>query len=151
MTATIELLDAFKRAKHIDSDNAAAKLLSVTRASVSGWRNGLSAPKPHTVADMCEGIGADVAPWLARVEAERAHSSADRKVWASLARRLGAAAAVAAVALVAGFGSSTKAHANGFQAAPETSGVYIMRNWRRRLARLFAAPRNLSRYAGSIA
>lgn len=100
MTSTIKLLDRWKASQGIASDNAAALALEVSRQAASRWRNGLAQAEPHTIARMAKDIGEDPGAWMALVEAERAKSSEDRKAWMALARQLGAAAAVAAVALL---------------------------------------------------
>lgn len=99
MPAAIELLDKWKKARSLASDNAASAALHVTRQAVSGWRTGATRPEAHTVERMCADLGEPVGAWLARIESERARSEADRRVWAKLARELGAAAVLAVAAL----------------------------------------------------
>ncbi|MDG2518414.1 hypothetical protein [Lysobacter soli] len=100
MTSTIKLLDQWKAAKGITSDNAAALALEVSRQAASRWRNGLAQAEPHTIARMAREIGQDAGAWMALVEAERAKSAEDRKAWIALARQLGAAAAIACFAVM---------------------------------------------------
>ena len=97
MSATTTLLDRWKAAKHVASDNAAALALNITRQAVSRWRNELSQAEPALVWQMAEEAGEDAGAWLALVESERARSEADRAAWRNIAKRLGAAAATLAV------------------------------------------------------
>lgn len=102
MSATLELLDRYKAAQGISSDNAAALSLGLKRQTVSGWRKLGKQAEPHVVARMAHAVGDDPLRWLALVESERAHSEADRRTWVEVARRFGAIASVAAVALLVG-------------------------------------------------
>lgn len=99
MSATITRLDKFKETRSLPSDNAAALALGIHRATVSGWRKRGTQAEPHVIAQLAAAIGEEPGAWLALVESQRARSDADRKAWAAVARRLGAAAAVAVVAL----------------------------------------------------
>lgn len=100
MSATLKLLDKYKETRSIPSDNAAAIALGIHRATVSGWRRGGKQAEPHVVAAMAKAVGEEAGGWLALIESERARTEADRKTWAAVARQLGAAAAVAVVALL---------------------------------------------------
>lgn len=101
MNATTKLLDKFRAVRSLPSDNAAAIALGVHRATVSGWRQRGTQAEAHVIAQMARAVGEDEALWLSLIESERARTDADRKVWAGIARRLGAAAALAAVAVLA--------------------------------------------------
>lgn len=94
MSATTELLDKFKKAKSLATDMAAADYLGIGRAAVSAWRTVGKQAGAGSIARMCDATGEDAGAWLARVESERAKSQEDRKVWATLAKRLGTAAAI---------------------------------------------------------
>ena len=96
MTATIELLDKYKKACAITSDNACAVSLDVTRSTVSGWRLGKSHPDADSVERMCVASDQPVGKWLHLIEAERARTPEARRVWLRLAQ------AAAAVTLAAG-------------------------------------------------
>jgi len=121
-TATVRLLDLWKHEKGLESDYAAAQALGVTRGSPSNWRHGRSHAAPALVTRMAVDLGQDAGAWLALVESERASTAEDRKAWASLARRLGAVATVAAVALFATPLATVKAASQ----TAETSGLHIM-------------------------
>lgn len=100
MSATTQLLDKYKDSRSLPSDNASAIALGIHRATVSGWRQRGTQAEAHVIAQMAKEIGEDAGRWLALVESERARSDADRKAWAAVARKLGAAAAVAFAALM---------------------------------------------------
>jgi hypothetical protein len=86
MSATIDLLDQYIKARSLTSDNAAAKSLGIGRAAVSKWRNGLGHPDADNVATMCNATGQAIAHWLPLIEAERARNPEARKVWLRLAQ-----------------------------------------------------------------
>jgi hypothetical protein len=123
MSATTKLLDKWKKANSIASDNAAAIRLKIGRAAVSRWRNELGQAEVHLIAQMAQECGEDSAVWMALVESERARSAEDRKVWAALARRLGAAAAVFLMLSSVALPSTAKA-SQGYEE------LHIMRSYR---------------------
>jgi len=86
MSATINLLDKYKKACSITSDNACATSLHVTRSAVSGWRLGKSHPDAESVELMCTAMNEPLRQWLPLIEAERARTPAARKVWLRLAQ-----------------------------------------------------------------
>jgi transcriptional regulator with XRE-family HTH domain len=86
MTNTNKLLDKFKVVCLAPSDNAAAIKLGLTRATISGWRHGKSHANAEAVERMCEGAGEPLAKWLPLIEAERARTAGDRRVWLRLAQ-----------------------------------------------------------------
>ncbi len=97
MSTTIKLLDNYKKACSITSDNACALSLEVTRSTVSGWRLGKSHPDASSVERMCSTIGEPLGKWLPLIEAERARTPADKRVWLRLAQ------AAAAIVIVTSF------------------------------------------------
>jgi transcriptional regulator with XRE-family HTH domain len=97
MEATIKLLDKYREARSLASDNACAQSLGVGRAAVSKWRNGGGHPDAESVEAMCKAINEPLRYWLPLIEAERARTPAARKVWLRLAQ---AAAAFAAAVLM---------------------------------------------------
>lgn len=96
MTSTLTLLEIYKKALHITSDNAAATALGVQRSAVSKWRVGEGHAGPAAVMQMCDKTGEPLNKWLPRIEAERAKGD-DKKAWLKL---LHAAAALATVYLL---------------------------------------------------
>jgi len=119
MSASITLLDKFKKANGITSDNACANALGVGRAAVSRWRNGDGHPDADLVAVMCDKTGENLAHWLPLIEAERARTPEVRKVWLRLAQ----AAAVIALAV-----NVSPAHAGTSSSAHNPGTLYIMSN-----------------------
>lgn len=98
MSSTIDLLDKYKNACTLGSDNACAVKLGVSRQAVSKWRNGENHPDAETVAQMCDATGEPLAFWLPLIEAERARTPGSKKVWLRLAET------ASAVALMVSFG-----------------------------------------------
>lgn len=94
MSATINLLDKYKKACSLASDNACAASLGIGRAAVSKWRNANGHPEAEHVETMCKATGESLAHWLPLIEADRARTPEARKVWLRLAQM--AAAIVAA-------------------------------------------------------
>ena len=127
MNATLELFGRWKEAKGLTSDPVAAAVLGVAKQTVSNWRTRGSQAEAHLIAKMTRDLGEDPGKWLALVESQRARTDADRKTWAALARQLGAAAAVAFVALLP-FGNA-RASAMGMSEAEQHAPIYIMRSY----------------------
>lgn len=124
MNASLDLLDRYKKAKNVGSDNAAAEALGITRATVSGWRHEKSHPDAESVARMCEATGENVAHWLPLIEAARARTPEARKVWLRLAQM------AAAVALTVGVATPpSTAHAETQNRAHNSGTLYIMSNY----------------------
>lgn len=124
MQNTISLLDKYKQACRIDSDNACAVSLGITRAAVSRWRNGLGHPDADSVERMCIATGENLARWLPLIEAERARSPSVRKTWLKLAQ----AAAVLVLTVAAHPATATAAHHAGADSSarnPAASVYYV--------------------------
>jgi plasmid maintenance system antidote protein VapI len=92
MKATLELLQAFKTAKRITSDNAAAIALGTTRQAISNWRRQDTHASPATVEKMADAIGENPAKWVMRIAADSAANENDRKAWLRCAQRVAAVA-----------------------------------------------------------
>lgn len=122
MSAIAELLDQAKKAKGIESDNAFAVALNWRRQVISAWRNGDSYPSEENIAFLAGLAHQDAATWLVRIKAERSDGAAG-KAWAALAKKLGAAAAIAL--MVMGFSPSPAvAHVVDYKGNSGT--LYIM-------------------------
>lgn len=119
MNASIRLLDKYKAAGTLASDNACAGALGVGRAAVSKWRNGSGHPEADLIERMCEATGEPLARWLPLIESERARSPGARRAWLRLAQ------AAAAVVLSVGV-AQVPAHAAARPAAHNPGTVYIM-------------------------
>lgn len=132
---TIELLDRAKKAQGIESDYRLAQVIEVTKAAVSGWRQGRSHPDDEIAARLAEMAGANPASVIAELHAARAKTPAARAIWMNMARQL--RHAVAAVMLALGTAMLLIApNPQGAQAATPSpaensfSGLYIMSNFR---------------------
>lgn len=99
MSATWELFQRWMAAKGHSSPRQGALALKLDPSTATLWKKGGNA-QAAVIWEMAEAVNDDPAIWLARVECEKARSEADRKAWRALTKRLGAAAAVAAVALI---------------------------------------------------
>ena len=134
MNATNKLLDKWIEWRSSKSGGpltgaAIAVELGVKPTSISNYRVGTSQAAPHVIEKMARDIGESPAAWLALVESERARDAADRKAWLKVARQLGAAAALAVVAL---FPAGNVRAAALMTQAEQLSEVCIMRSVRRR-------------------
>jgi len=99
MSALTDLLNQAVQKCDPNNDAALAARLGVSRSAVSLWRKGEGIREKH-LTQLIALVGAD--PEIAvMVLREQATTHAERAVWGALARRLGAAAAVAVVALFA--------------------------------------------------
>ena len=94
------LLDKARARRSIASDNALGAQMGKSRQTISQWRSGVTHPTDDDVLRLCAMAGEDCAEWLVRVAADRATSAQVAKAWATLAKRLGAAASLAVVALL---------------------------------------------------
>lgn len=132
MDALRDLVD--KAIEHCSPNNGAelARRLGLSRSSVSLWRQGKHIEPKHLTA-LIHIAQADATVAL-RVLQEQANSRPEREVWGSLARRLGAAAAIAVVALLPTQGNAHAAtNLNG-------STSYALCEVIRRALRRLAAP-----------
>jgi transcriptional regulator with XRE-family HTH domain len=98
MTTTINLLDKYRAVCLLQSDNAAALSLGLTRSALSLWRNGKSHANATAVERMCQATGQPLARWLPMIEAERARTAGDRRVWLRLAQGITACGLLIAAA-----------------------------------------------------
>jgi len=92
MTATTKLLDAFKKAKNITTDMAAADALGASRQMISNWRNSGKNAHAEAIEKMALAIGDLPGPWLALIQAEKETNSKnphDKQVWLRLAKTFG--------------------------------------------------------------
>ncbi|WP_237052781.1 hypothetical protein [Marilutibacter chinensis] len=99
MSTTATLLDKAKKRRSYPSDMALAAAVGVSRSIVSEWRKGTKFPSEDHVCALARMAGEDAAPWLVLTQAEKSTGPAHR-AWLDLARQLGAAAALAVVALM---------------------------------------------------
>lgn len=120
MNYSNQLIDIYKRKLSLASNTAMGEKLGVKQQTVSMWVHGKSHPNAEAIADMCKATGERLSKWLPLIEAERARTDGDRKVWLRLAQ---AAAAIAAAFLMLRHGVDTHA-VSAFVISP----VYIMRN-----------------------
>lgn len=97
MNASNKLLDKYAETCGTSKDSDIAARLHVSKQAVSGWRNAKAHPNADAVEKMCKEIGEPLRAWLPLIEAERARTPADRKVWLRLAQ---AAAALATIFLI---------------------------------------------------
>ena len=103
MTATLKLLEKWKAAMDITSDNAAAIELGLGRQAVSRWRTEGRNAEAATVARMARDIKQDPAAWIFAVESEKAQKdAASARELIALARRFGYAALLVLMSIPSG-------------------------------------------------
>ncbi|WP_342315423.1 hypothetical protein [Lysobacter sp. FW306-1B-D06B] len=98
MTVAAQLLDKAKERRSIPTDMALAARVGRSRQAVAQWRSGAKHPEDDMICELARLAEVDPAPYLVAAAAERSHGVA-AKTWAALARQLGAAAAIACVAM----------------------------------------------------
>lgn len=99
MAIVATLLDKARTRRGIPTDMALAERIGRSRAVVSEWRAGKSYPDEDLIVTLAELAGDAPGEWLLAVKAVRTEGKAG-KVWADLAKRLGAVTAgIAVVAL----------------------------------------------------
>lgn len=96
MTDVAALLDKAKRHCSPPNYSGLATRIEVSRAVVSEWKNGTQPMPEERVVQVARIAGENAGEWLLRVRAEQTQGEVAR-AWHSLARKLGAAAAVACV------------------------------------------------------
>lgn len=99
MSATIELFEAWKKAKGYATDAAAGHALKVSKQAVNNWRSRNGNAEAHVIERMCRDLGRDPAPVMLQAFAEAAKSAEAARSLMRVARQLGAAC-VALLALV---------------------------------------------------
>jgi transcriptional regulator with XRE-family HTH domain len=119
MSTANKLLHKYSEVCKATQDKDLASRLRVTKSAVSNWRHGRAQPNAEAVERMCEATAEPLEKWLPLIEAERARTAGDRRVWLRLAQ---GAASLAAVAIALRW--SDDPHA----AAALLSPLYIMRN-----------------------
>lgn len=92
------LIDKARARSGIASDNQLAAHFGVNRQAVSKWRTGDAYPDEENIVHMAQMAGDDPAEWLVAIKAIRSEGSAG-KVWASLAKRIGAVTALVLCAI----------------------------------------------------
>lgn len=117
MSQSYDLFCRWKHVKKIQSDNAGAIALGVTRATVSSWKQGKNAEIQY-IEQMALDIGDSPETWSALVMAERSNSEAEKAAWKRIAQKL--ASVAMALALGVGFALPRDAQAavGGFDASP---------------------------------
>lgn len=136
MIAVNKLLDTVRAVCSLNSDAELAERLDVSRQLVSQWRKGANPLSDDRVTELAQLCKDDPATWLVRVRAEQTKGAA-AKAWSTLAKRLGAAAAVVlAVALPYG---NAAASAGVPEQATACALCEVVRRWLRKAVTLPAA------------
>lgn len=81
---TVDYLDRVKARHGLTSDYALAKLLGLTRASVSLLRSGRNRPDDSTAIKIAHLLGVDPGLVVAQAHADRAKTPEERAVWESI-------------------------------------------------------------------
>ena len=122
MAVVAALMDKARARRGITSDNALGIALGRSRQVVSQWRAGDAYPDEELIVALAEMAGDDAAEWLVAVKAVRGEGKAG-KVWAALAKRLAATAAMLLCAI--GFSGALPGKAYALSVStPETPGVF---------------------------
>lgn len=133
MSESYDLFCRWKHVQRIDSDNAGAIALGISRGTVSLWKQGKNA-EIHLVERMASDIGDRPDLWAARVMAERSSSEEERGAWKRIAQKL---AATTALLLILALPYQAIATAQEYQQADQAqraaslndgTAVGIMRN-----------------------
>ncbi|GGY20818.1 hypothetical protein GCM10008098_11840 [Rhodanobacter panaciterrae] len=86
MSTANKLLDKYAAVCGTSQDKELAIKLRVSKGAVSNWRHGRAQPNAEAVERMCSAINEPLRAWLPLIEAERARTPGDRKVWLRLAQ-----------------------------------------------------------------
>jgi predicted transcriptional regulator len=99
MKTTIDFLEALKARYQLVSDYSIAKLLGVTRACVSSYRNNKSFFDDSTAIHAAKLLEIDPAYVVACVHSERAKSDDQKAVWREIMEKFGGVAASVVIGL----------------------------------------------------
>lgn len=121
MNSANKLLDKYAAMCSFTSDKQIADALRVRQSAVSNWRHANAHPSAESIERMCQAVGEPLRQWLPLIEAERARTPADKRVWLRLAQ---GTAAVALAATLYAFGRLDVQTVELAALAP----VYIMRS-----------------------
>lgn len=99
MRSINKLLDKARRVCSLDSDAQLAERLHVSAQLVSQWRKGKNPISDERVTQLAQMAHEEPGAWLVLVNAEQS-AGATAKAWLTVSRRLGAAASLAAIALL---------------------------------------------------
>ncbi|MCU0999734.1 DUF3693 domain-containing protein [Stenotrophomonas maltophilia] len=124
MSASYDLFCRWKHVQKIQSDNAGALALGVSRATVSLWKQGKNA-EIHYIERMAVDIGDSPEMWSAVVMAERSNSEDEKAAWRRIAQKLATVAMALCLFVGATLPHKAQAAVPGFDNAHV---VYIMRN-----------------------
>lgn len=108
------LIDRARDKAKLPSDNALAIHLGLARQTVSQWRREGKYPDEEVIVRLAEMAHEDPGQWLVAIKAVRADGKAG-KVWAALAKRLGAAAAVVMLGVMLALPLHADASQPGFE------------------------------------
>jgi len=89
MNITLTLLDEWKKAKNIPSDNQAALRLGLGRAAISRWRNENTEAEDGTIARLAKELDRDPDPYILAIATKRATTPELKAVLAKLAKAIG--------------------------------------------------------------
>lgn len=124
MSESYDLFCRWKHVKKIDSDNAGAIALGISRGTVSLWKQGKNA-EIQLVERMAADIGDRPDLWAAKVMAERSSSEEERGAWKRIAQKLATTTALLAVMVFPALPSHAQAVQGWVKSEPV---VCIMRN-----------------------
>ncbi|MCC4615641.1 DUF3693 domain-containing protein [Xanthomonas campestris pv. asclepiadis] len=131
MSQSYDLFCRWKHVQKIQSDNAGAIALGVTRAAVSSWKKGKNA-EIQFIERMAEDIGDNPETWSALVMAERSNSEDERAAWKRIAQRLAGVTLGVFIALGAALPGRAEASINRAEHHISTDNnahaLYIMRS-----------------------
>ena len=123
MSASYDLFCRWKHVQKIQSDNAGALALGVSRATVSLWKQGKNA-EIHYIERMAVDIGDSPEMWSAVVMAERSNSEDEKAAWRRIAQKL--AAVVMTLCLFVGSALPRDAHAATATTGFDKSTLYTL-------------------------
>lgn len=89
MLTTTDWLNALKHQKKISSDYGIAKLLGVTRQTISKYVHQHDYLGPETAAKVADELGIDAAIIYAACHAERSRNDRERSIWTKIYQDVG--------------------------------------------------------------
>ncbi|MFM0097504.1 helix-turn-helix domain-containing protein [Paraburkholderia nemoris] len=128
MKTTVQYLDAVRERLHLPSDYAVSKVLGITTAAVSKYRNGHGGFDDLTAAKVAEILGVDPLEVISACYFARAKDDRTRGLWEGIWGKAVGATAVATLTMCAVGLSVVPTPSQAAQNTDNGASIYIMSN-----------------------
>ena len=131
MNITLKLLDDWKAANNIESDNQAALRLGLGRQAISRWRNEDREAEDATVVRLAKDLHRDADPYLIAIAQKRASTPELKSALARLAKAIGHISLATLISVSAlPHSTSENESTEKYTSSQSILSMYIMSNFR---------------------